>query len=179
MARPGAIRLTVACLAALAVHAGAEEPVPVARVELPRYIGQWREISRIPNRFQRQCLGEVTASYALLPDGRLEVVNRCATVDGADEARGIARVVDPSTNARLKVSFVRLLGISLFWGDYWILGLAPDYSWAVVGTPDRRYGWVLSRRPELGDEAAAAIREILVRQGYEPAAFVPTAVGRP
>ncbi len=35
------------------------------------------------------------------------------------------------------------------WGDYWILGLADDYSWAVVGSPDRDYLWVLSRTPVL------------------------------
>jgi apolipoprotein D and lipocalin family protein len=43
------------------------------------------------------------------------------------------------------------------WGDYWILELADDYSWAVVGSPDRNYLWILSRTPTLeGDRLASA-----------------------
>ena len=137
-----------------APHAQADSPVrTVPAVDLDRYAGDWFEIARFPNRFQRQCTGNVTASYARRADGRLDVVNRCRTRDGEDEARGEARVVDP-TGARLKVRFAPavLSWLPFVWGDYWILGLADDYSWAVVGSPDRQYLWILARSARLGDE---------------------------
>lgn len=59
-----------------------------------------------------------------------------------DEARGIAKVVDPSTNAKLKVSF-----FGPFYGDYWVLDHADDYGWSIVGEPSGRYLWILSRKP--------------------------------
>jgi apolipoprotein D and lipocalin family protein len=146
--------------------ARAQEPVrTVARVDLDRYLGDWFEIARYPNRFQKRCASDVRASYARRPDGRLDVVNRCRTGDGgAIEASGVARIEDPRTFARLKVRFAPafLSFLPMVWGDYWILGLADDYSWAVVGSPDRQYLWILARTPALEparlDAAHAAAR---------------------
>jgi len=90
------------------------------------------------------------------------------------EARGVAKVVDPATHAKLKVSFVSFLGIRPFWGDYWILDLDPDYRWVVVGTRDRKYGWILARAPELAPDVLEAIRGRIRAQGYDPDAFAPS-----
>ena len=119
----------------------------VDKVDLSRYVGEWFELARFPNRFQRQCLGDVRAVYAIRQDGRLDVVNRCRTTDGVTEARGVARVVDARTAAKLKVRFAPavLSFLPFVGGDYWVLGLAPDYSWATVGSPDRNYLWILGR----------------------------------
>ena len=76
----------------------------VASVDLDRYLGEWFEIARFPNRFQRRCVGDVTASYARRPDGRLDVVNRCLTSGEPISARGVARILD-DTGAKLKVRF--------------------------------------------------------------------------
>jgi apolipoprotein D and lipocalin family protein len=141
--------------------------VPVPSVELKRYAGGWYEIARIPNRFQRQCARHTIAQYGLRPDGRLSVLNQCIKRSGnVDQATGVAKVVDPVSRAKLKVSFVSVLGWRPFWGDYWVIGLDHDYRWAVVGSPDRRYGWVLSRTPRLDDASMASIRELLERQGF-------------
>lgn len=153
----------------------AQPPATVDYVDLQKYAGRWYEIARVPNRFQKQCSGEVTAEYELRDDGRLDVVNRCSTKDGdLDEARGIAKIEDRNSNARLKVSFVRLLGISLFWGDYWILDVGEDYEYAVVGSPDRKYGWILSRTPTLEWATLEGILNRLAQQGYEQDAFEMT-----
>ncbi len=126
----------------------------VPSVDLDRYLGDWYEIARFPNRFQRRCEGDVKASYARRADGTLDVVNRCRTNEGSIEARGVARVVD-TNGARLKVRFApaALSFLPFVWGDYWILALADDYSWALVGSPDRDYLWILARAPVLGDQA--------------------------
>ena len=124
------------------VTARAQTAAPVRTVpivDLDRYAGDWFEIARFPNRFQRQCVGDVRASYTRRSDGRIDVVNRCRTADGQTEARGVARIVDERTFARLKVRFAPawLSWLPAVWGDYWIIGLAADYSWAVVGDPGR------------------------------------------
>lgn len=130
----------------------------VAPVDLKRYAGLWHEQARLPNRFENDCTGHVTAEYTPLPDGTIEVRNRCVVDDGSvDEAVGRARVVPVAGlpgAGRLEVRFVpEWLGwLPLVWGDYWILKLDRDYQVALVGTPNREYLWVLSRAPEL-DEA--------------------------
>lgn len=163
--------------AADAAGAAAEPgpPHPVSHVDLERYAGLWYQIALIPNRFQKQCVRGATAEYTLRRDGRIDVVNRCQTEDGtASEVRGVAKVVDSRTHAKLQVSFVSFLGIRPFWGDYWILELDPDYRWVVVGTPDRKYGWILARAPELAPNVLEEIRRRIRAQGYDPDAFVPS-----
>jgi apolipoprotein D and lipocalin family protein len=137
----------------------------VDTVDLDRYVGDWFEIARFPNRFQRSCTGDVRATYTRRPDGRIDVVNRCRATDGRIiEAQGIARVIDVRTSAKLKVRFAPavLSFLPFVWGDYWIVGLADDYSWAVVGSPDRAYLWILARTSTLEtgrlDAARAAAR---------------------
>jgi len=144
----------------------------VSTVDLERYEGLWYEIAKIPNRFQKQCVRGTTAEYILREDGRVTVVNQCIKEDGkSDKAEGIAKIEDPASNAKLKVSFVSFLGWRPFWGDYWVIGLDDDYQWAIVGTPDRKYGWVLARTPELDAETMEAIFSVIERNGYQRSAF--------
>jgi apolipoprotein D and lipocalin family protein len=151
-----------------------DAPATVEHVDLVRYTGTWHEIAKIPNRFQAQCVADTTATYSLREDGRIDVLNRCQLEGGEyDQAHGVARVVDPDTNAKLEVSFVHFLGRQWFWGDYWVIGLAEDYSWVVIGHPERTYGWVLAREHELGEEAIGRIEQILAASGYEVEQFVP------
>lgn len=145
----------------------------VPHVDLDRYLGRWYEVARLPNRFQKQCVADVTADYQRLEEGKIQVINRCLTGNGEiDEAEGVARVVDKATNAKLEVSFVSLFGWQLFWGDYWIIGLAEDYSYAVIGTPGRKYGWVLSRTPQLSEEQWVEAAQLLTESGYHLTDFL-------
>jgi apolipoprotein D and lipocalin family protein len=188
VARRWAAAVALAAAATLQpATARAQTPAPVrtvALVDLDRYTGDWFEIAPFPNRFQRQCVGDVRASYARRPDGRLDVVNRCRTANGQTEASGVARIVDEHTFARLKVRFAPawLSFLPPVWGDYWIIGLAPDYSWAVVGDPGRGYLWILARVPHLDDESTALARAAARDNGFDVERLVPTpqaGVGRP
>jgi apolipoprotein D and lipocalin family protein len=148
---------------------------PVAAVDLERFVGPWFEIARIPAWFQNRCARDTTARYQRRSDGRITVINRCLTRGGkVDEAEGLARVLDPTTNARLQVSFVSLLGWRPFWGDYWIIGIDPDYRWLVVGDPRRQYGWILSRSASLEPAQLEAALQALERNGYQRSRFVFT-----
>jgi apolipoprotein D and lipocalin family protein len=140
----------------------------VNKVDLKKYIGLWYEIAKIPNWFQKKCIRNTTAEYSLRDDGKIKVVNSCIQSDGSKNvAEGIAKVVDNISNAKLEVSFVRILGIQLFWGDYWIIGLGENYDFALVGSPDRKYGWILSRTKKLPQEKLNMISDLLKIKGYD------------
>lgn len=150
----------------------------VARVDLDRYQGRWFEIARLPNFFQRKCVGEVTAEYAPIGDGTVSVHNRCVTGEGGvAEVTGVARPADRSgTNARLEVSFLPkwLRWIPFTWGDYWVIALGEDYDHVLVGTPDRGYLWVLARTPTLSDEVYQALMDRAAAAGFDVQAVVRT-----
>jgi apolipoprotein D and lipocalin family protein len=177
--RPTLMAWCGAALLIMAVPArGADDPPTVASVDLVRYQGTWFELGRLPFRFQRQCVRDVTAQYELRADGRVDVVNACVKADGTvDRAKGIARVVSrDGSNSKLEVRFAPafLSFISAVWGDYWILDLAPDYSTALVGTPDRKYLWVLARSADVDAERYAALLARAAALGFDVDRVVPT-----
>jgi apolipoprotein D and lipocalin family protein len=167
------ILLSVIVISAVPNESDEEKTVETVNyVDLEKYAGLWHEYARIPNSFQKDCARGTTAFYRLREDGKVDVINRCIEANGDTiEAKGIARIVDQQTRSKLEVSFVRIFGINLFWGDYWIIGLADDYRYAVVGNPSRKYGWILSRQPNLSAQDFETIKEILSNQGYNPADF--------
>lgn len=137
----------------------------VPQVDLDRYVGQWYEIARYPNRFQRNCTCS-TAFYSLNSDGSVKVVNSCRKGMAGGEPRSIegkAFVVEGSGNAQLKVQF--------FWpfrAPYWIVALGDDYQWAVISGPSQRYLWILSRKPVMDDTSLQNILNWLKNNGYSP-----------
>jgi apolipoprotein D and lipocalin family protein len=136
----------------------------VSYVDLNRYMGTWYEIASFPQWFQKGCVAS-TATYTLRNDGDVDVLNQCRekALDGKPkDAKGKAWVVDPKSNAKLKVRF--------FWpfsGDYWIIDLSPDYQYAVVGHPKRNYLWILSRSRRLDPAIYDGIIERLKNQHYD------------
>lgn len=152
--------------------------VAVDNVDLIRYCGIWYEIARLPNRFQRQCAGSTSAEYSMLPDGTIRVVNRCRRVDGSlAVAEGVARKEDSNgSNAKLRVRFAPpwLSWLPIVWGTYWILDLAPDYSFAVVGEPSRKYLWILSRTRQIDSPVYHKIIGRLKAMGYETEKLIAT-----
>lgn len=154
-----------AAILVFCASAQAGEPLQtVPKVDLPRYLGTWYEIASFPQWFQKGCTA-TTATYSLRPDGDIAVRNACRknTLDGPpDEAKGRAYIADKTTNAKLRVTF-----FWPFFGDYWVIDLAPDYSYAVVGHPSRDYLWILSRQPKMDPAVYEAILSRLKAQGYD------------
>ena len=156
---------------------GAQPPVvTVASVDIQKYLGKWYEFAAIPQGFEKQCVGDTNAQYATTSEGLISVVNTCDTASGVPSvANGRAKIIDLSTNAKLKVTFVDLLGWQfLFGGDYWILGLGENYSYAVVGAPGRDYAWILSRTPALTSEQVREASQVLTKQGFDICKLVTT-----
>ena len=151
------------------VNRGPSTPLKAVEVvDLQRYAGKWYEIARFPNSFEEDCVA-VTATYSGNPDGTIKVVNSCrlkSFTGEVDVAQGRARVLDTQSNAKLAVSF--------FWpfeGDYWILALADDYTWVLVGEPSGRYLWILSRTPHISDALRTNLIGRLDVMGYNAKAL--------
>jgi apolipoprotein D and lipocalin family protein len=153
----------------------------VAHVDLENYIGKWYEIAMIPHYFERMCVTRTTAEYEILPDGFIKVLNSCEKADGQRQvAEGRAKVADPS-NAKLKVTFVKIAGKYFFSilgipvsGKYWIVELGPDYSYSIVADPTRDYAWILSRTPSLDMATLRHIDEVLRSQHYDTCRLLTT-----
>lgn len=179
---PSALLAATGLLAALALVApvtarDAGEVRPVPEVDLERYAGRWYELARFPNRFQKRCTGDVAVYYATRPDGRIDVRNTCQTAKGPIEAQGIARRAKadgPPSVLEVRFAPAFLSFIPQVWGDYWILDLAPDYTTAVVGTPDHEYLWLLSRTPEVDQPTYARMVQAARAQGFNEGRLVRT-----
>lgn len=169
--------------AILVMRAGKDQPPlrVVPTVDLERYSGVWYEIARFPNKFQKKCVGDVTATYSLKGEDELKVVNQCRKENGElTSAKGVARrASDKGPNSRLEVRFAPafLSFLPFVWGDYQIMELAPDYSYALVGEPDRKYLWILSRSPQLDEETYTKLKDAAAAQGFDVSRLIRTKHG--
>jgi apolipoprotein D and lipocalin family protein len=150
----------------------ATKPQPLLRtaaaVDLNRYAGRWFEIARLPSFFQRDD-SRATADYAVQADGTVRVVNTEHRPDGTTRiAIGAATAVAESGGSRLRVKFTGLAALAPVphEGNYWIIALAPDYSVALVGTPDRRFLWLLARRSNLSPAIRQRYLDFAKREGF-------------
>lgn len=164
----------IACLAPTAEADNRPGDAPgavtsVAELDLSRYAGTWHEIAHLPVSFQKKCTGEITATYTLRDDGLVGVRNRCRVRDGAfAQAEGVARPV-PGQPGRLQVRFAPdwLGWLPLVWADYWVIALDPDYEWVIVGEPDRKYLWILSRSPTMPLKRFRELKARAEAMGYD------------
>jgi apolipoprotein D and lipocalin family protein len=140
----------------------------VPHVELEKYLGKWYEIVHLPAKFQEGC-NETTATYSLSKDGSISVLNQCIKNGKMKHAQGKAKVVDKNSNAKLKVTF-----FWPFYGDYWIIKLGNDYDYAVVGTPNRKYLWILNRTPQMDDKLYSLLIEYVKSKGFDVSKLIRT-----
>jgi apolipoprotein D and lipocalin family protein len=142
----------------------------VDNLDPARYRGRWYEIARLPNRFQDKCVGDVIAEYQPRAEGGFVVVNRCRTASGEiSDASGIARPVSGAPSSVLQVRFAPaiLSFLPMVWGDYQVLALDDEHSYSLVGTPDRKYLWILSRTPQLETGQYDRLVERARNQGFD------------
>jgi apolipoprotein D and lipocalin family protein len=133
----------------------------VPYVDLKKYLGKWYEIAHLPARFQEGCT-HTTATYALSEDGSISVLNECRRNGKMRQSKGKAKLVDKDSGAKLKVTF-----FWPFYGDYWIIDLGKDYDYAVVGTPNRKYLWILNRTPQIDSKLYSPLIESVKSKGFD------------
>ncbi len=134
----------------------------VTSLDISRYMGLWYEIARYDHYFERG-MTKVTATYTLLPDGKIRVVNAGYKDDVKDTAVGRAFCPDKAQPGKLKVSF-----FLWFYSDYYVLELDEnDYSYAVIGSSSDKYLWILSRTPTLLEETRDKLISSIQNRGYD------------
>jgi|SRR5471032_523551 len=146
------------------------QPKTVDSVDLKRYQGTWYELARMPMFFQRNC-AQSEAHYVLKDDGNIGVTNRCRTIEGKwEQATGTASPQVPGKTDKLWVVFdnwFSRLFPGLAKGDYWVLYIGDGYKTAVVGNPDRKYLWLLSRTAQVSEETKQELLAKARQQGYD------------
>ena len=140
----------------------------VPHVELEKYLGKWYEIAHLPAKFEEGC-SDITATYGLSKDGSVTVLNECKRNGKVKVAKGKAKIVDKTTGAKLKVTF-----FWPFYGDYWIINLGDNYDYAVVGTPNRKYLWILNRTPKMDDKLFSQLTEFANSKGFNVQKLIRT-----
>ena len=136
----------------------------VEKVDINKYAGQWYEIARLPNSFEKG-LNCVTATYTLKKNEKIEVLNKGYSIKDSGKfntAKGTAWVPNSEYPGRLKVSF--------FWpfsGNYYIISLDEEYNYALVGDPSRKYLWILARTKNLDDTIYSELLEIAKFNGFD------------
>jgi apolipoprotein D and lipocalin family protein len=159
-------------LASAQAPSGEITPAPleaIASLDVPRYMGTWYEVAKYPNWFQKRCIANTSATYAVQPNGMLQVLNRCQKEDGSmSEALGAAKQVGDANSPKLEVRFAPawLSFLPFVWGNYWVIDLDPQYQLAAVSEPSRKYLWILSRSKTVEPKAYEALLQRLKQQGF-------------
>jgi apolipoprotein D and lipocalin family protein len=159
-------------LASAQAQSSDTSPAPlesIASLDVPRYTGTWYEVAKYPNWFQKRCIANTSATYAVQPNGMLQVLNRCQKEDGSiTDALGEAKQVGDANSPKLKVRFAPawLSFLPFVWGNYWVIDLDPQYQLAAVSEPTRKYLWILSRSKTVEPKAYEALLQRLKEKGF-------------
>ena len=163
------------CLLASSPVLKADPVEAVAKLDLNQYSGTWYEIARYPNKGQKHCTANafelVTTRYK---PRQLLVVDSCLTKTGYTEVRNGTAKQDGSGSGRLKVRYTWP-----FSSKQWVLALGPDFGWALVGSPNRKQLWVLSRTAVMKPEILAEIEAKATAEGFSSAKLMMTPQGVP
>jgi len=144
-----ALVFAVVCGSSLACNRAPLDTAP--NVDLKQFQGKWYEIAHLPRPTQTDC-HDTTATYTMQGDGQLAFVHECTLADGRYHgATALAKVTDARDPSKMQVDFGGIMG------DYWIIEVAPDYRYAVVGHPSRDYLWILSRSPDMNGTDLKAV----------------------
>jgi len=178
-----AIVLLGCCLLMAAGAARAHAPLQsIPSLDVPRYMGVWYELAKFPNRFQKKCVADTSATYSLQPDGGVRVLNACRLANGEmQQAFGQAHQVGGPQSAQLRVRFAPawLSWLPVVWGNYWVVDLDEGYQLVAISEPRREYLWILSRSPEVPQERYAALLDRLSKMGLDVQRLEKTAHRQP
>ena len=168
----GIIRLASGVGLALLLATGAaqaQSAQAVPQLDLGKYVGAWYQVAQYPNKRDKHCLSD---EIVLLTIGEkrdhFDVVTSCRTRDGSAEVRNASgKRADKVGDGKLKLSYLFPFSVK-----DWVLAVAPDYSWALVGMPNRKSLSVLSRTPTLDSGILDGIKARATANGYDPGKLV-------
>jgi apolipoprotein D and lipocalin family protein len=160
--------ILAAFLMGTAPHVPGQSATPVAKLDPNRLIGTYYEISRYPIKREKQCLADEKILYAL-GDKRnsFQIVTSCEVKEDYFNYWDKKGKFDDAADGKLRLNW-----LWPFTTRYWILAIAPDYSWALVGTPNHKSLWILSHTPTLAPDVLSGIQSQATAQGFNTAKLI-------
>lgn len=136
---------------------------PVARIDLNHYAGKWYSLYSIPTIFDKGTRQTIT-TYTLNDDGYYNVLTTAKKGDD-DEIHTYKSKLFPQNdthNGEMKAQFIWPIKV-----DYWVIELADDYSYVVVGHPDHKFLFIMSRKPTIDKKLYDDIIARCKAKGYD------------
>jgi apolipoprotein D and lipocalin family protein len=144
--------------------------LPMCNIDLKRYLGTWYEIARLPNSFEKG-LENITATYILRSDGKIEVINSGIKNGEKKIAKGVAWIPDKNYTGQLLVSF-----FWIFKSQYNIIMIdETDYSYSVVTSNTNNSLWILSRVPKINNELYDNLIKFVSSKGFDVTKIIKVA----
>lgn len=144
------------------------ENKPVQKVDIIAYAGKWFSLYSIPT-FLDKHWRQTIETYVIHPDGYYAVFTTYKVV-GEEKQKYIRSklyVVRGHKNAVFKAQFVWPFKV-----DYWVIELADDYSYVVVGHPKHKHLYIMARQPILPQELLDEIIDRCSKKGYDTTKLV-------
>lgn len=141
---------------------GAMPNKTVSYVDSKRFSGTWYSLYSIPTMFDRGSR-ETTTHYTLNKAGYYDVVTTCLKNEKGDLRSVKSKLfrVEGTMAGEMKAQFVWPFKV-----DYWVIDLAPDYSWVVIGHPEHKFLFIMSRKPEMDPKLHEEIVARCKAMGY-------------
>jgi apolipoprotein D and lipocalin family protein len=140
-----------------------EGATAVVAFDLDKYLGTWYEMARIDFKFERD-LNNTTATYSMLPNGKVKVLNRGYNVKDKkwQDVEGKAKFRGEQNLAELEVSF-----FGPFYAGYNVVGIEGDYEYALVAGSNTDYLWILSRTKSIPKAIKDKFLQEAKKVGYD------------
>ena len=157
-------------VAALGWSAGARAQAvsAVPQLDLQRFAGGWYEVQRLPDKAEKHCVADAMQIYSIGDKpGRFQIVDSCILKDGEASIRNASGRVDKAGGGHLKLGF-----LFPFTSKLLVIAVDPGYDWAMVGTPNHKALWMLSRNGQLAPEVLAQLTAQAQAAGFKTAKLV-------
>jgi len=144
------------------------ENQPVKRVDIMAYAGKWYSLYSIPTFMDKHWRQKIE-TYVIHPDGYYAVFTTY-NIMGEEKRKYIRSklfVVRGTGNAIFKAQLVWPFKV-----DYWVIELAEDYSYVVVGHPKCERLYIMSRKPDLPKELLDEVIGRCGKKGYDTGKLV-------
>lgn len=143
-------------------RAVAQTVTAVPALDLNRFMGVWHEEARLPNKMERNCVNAGTILYALgTKRDTFQEGIFCQTKDGSSNDWDANGKVDKQGDGRLKVAHPWP-----FYKKYWVLAVGPSYQWALVGSPNHKALWILSRTSKMEPQVLSSLERQAAALGF-------------
>ncbi len=144
--------------------AAGQTTTAVPKLDHKQFMGTWHEVARYPNKAEKLCVSDAVQLFAeRYKANQFTLVTNCQTKKGPSDARNYNGKMDESGDGKLKVTTIWPFSRKL-----WVVALGPDYNWALIGSPNHKSLWILSRTAVMKPQVLAELKTKAAAEGFDP-----------